>query len=214
MMPSDWLPTAEYLNLMPEIGVRALQLLGDFLTQRHSPRPPVDHWICSINASSEQLHDAAFLELASKLPAVGIQTGCQVMYEIVEGDISDARETIVPNLRNLRLAGAKICIDDFGSKYTSLTYLQRWPIDWLKIDRTLTAAIASQPDSDASLALVAATIAMTRALSFGSAAQDVENEEQHLALAQIGFDLAQGAHWTRPVKLARLGDLWSVPPHG
>ena len=106
----------------------------------------------------------------------------------------------VGKLAALRDAGVRIAIDDFGTGYSSLAYLQRLPVDSLKIDRSFVAAIAAgSGDASRRPAIVRAVTSMA-ALELGISvtAEGVETDEQHQFLTEIGCHRLQGFLFGRP----------------
>ena len=107
-------------------------------------------------------------------------------------------------LEQLRALGAKVALDDFGTGWSSLAALRRYPVDVLKLDRSLIASI----DRDESAAAVTrAVIAMARALGHVVVAEGIERPEQAAALRALGCELGQGYLFSRPVPADEAGAL-------
>jgi len=116
--------------------------------------------------------------------------------EVTESTAMADRETGFRALRELSAAGVRIAIDDFGTGYSSLDHLREMPADILKIDRSFVAGMAANsPDS----ALVAAAIAMGRALEMQVVAEGIETAEQVADLRELGCPLGQGYLFARPL---------------
>ena len=98
-----------------------------------------------------------------------------------------------------------MAIDDFGTGYSSLAYLEQFPIDYVKIDRRFVEQIE---DSDRSRSLVESMSRMVHSLGLTAVAEGVETLEQAQTLRAMGFELAQGYYFARPVtgRRARGGD--------
>jgi EAL domain-containing protein (putative c-di-GMP-specific phosphodiesterase class I) len=103
--------------------------------------------------------------------------------------------------RSIEAPGSILAIDDFGTGYSSLSYLKELPVDVLKIDRSF---VSDLPDSHASLAIVAAAIELSHRLGLEVVAEGVETQEQYDCLVELGCDLIQGYHISRPVSAAKL----------
>jgi EAL domain-containing protein (putative c-di-GMP-specific phosphodiesterase class I) len=104
-------------------------------------------------------------------------------------------------LRNLKRMGVQLAIDDFGLGYSSLSYLKRFPVDFLKIDRSFIAGLGGAPNgvSTKDTEIVKAMFGLTHALGLKVIAEGVENSEQLTRLRQMKCDLAQGNFFTEPL---------------
>jgi diguanylate cyclase (GGDEF)-like protein/PAS domain S-box-containing protein len=130
--------------------------------------------------------------------------GNSVVIEITEGLLMST-ETVVPEtLLKFRDAGIQVAIDDFGTGYSALSYLKKFDIDYLKIDRSFTGNLA--PDA-AEFALCEAIVVMAHKLGLKVVAEGVETELQRSLLARIGCDYAQGYLFSRPVTVEEFEDL-------
>jgi EAL domain-containing protein (putative c-di-GMP-specific phosphodiesterase class I) len=98
-------------------------------------------------------------------------------------------------LRALRELGVKLAIDDFGNGYSSLSYLKRFPVDVIKIDRSIVEGL-SQDRGDS--AIVAATLTLAHALGLEVIAEGVETSEEVAELQALGCDFGQGYYWWTP----------------
>ncbi len=108
------------------------------------------------------------------------------------------------NLRRLAEGGITVAIDDFGTGYSSLAYLQRLPVDVLKIDKAFVDGVArGGPDA----ALARTVVALGHACGLRTVAEGVETEAQRAALAALGCDAAQGYLFARPHEAAAAGRL-------
>jgi EAL domain-containing protein (putative c-di-GMP-specific phosphodiesterase class I) len=109
--------------------------------------------------------------------------------EITESVLLSDSATTLATLHKLKSLGASIAMDDFGSGYSSLNYLQRFPFDKVKIDRVFTEALAS---SGKTRAIVRAIIELCGALNMATVSEGVETAEQYGILKGKGCDEAQG----------------------
>jgi EAL domain-containing protein (putative c-di-GMP-specific phosphodiesterase class I) len=98
-------------------------------------------------------------------------------------------ESAVSALGALRALGLHLAVDDFGSGYSSLAYLQRLPVETLKIDRSFTAGVGERKDSTA---IVDAIVSLARALRLSTVAEGIENTEQLRLLRGMGCEIGQG----------------------
>ncbi|WP_151631911.1 two-component system response regulator [Noviherbaspirillum aerium] len=116
--------------------------------------------------------------------------------EITEGILMQRTEDNVATLKVLSDMGIKLSIDDFGTGYSSLAYLQRFPVDALKIDRSFVSGIGQDSNDTA---LVAAIISMANSLRLKVLAEGVETNEQRCFLQSHGCPAGQGFYYSGPV---------------
>ena len=101
-------------------------------------------------------------------------------------------------------------MDDFGTGYSSISYLKRFPVDMLKIDRSLVEGMDADPEG---LAIVSATIALAHGLGLRMVAEGVETAGELEKLRSLGCDFAQGHHW-QPLPAERAARLLAAGPDG
>ncbi len=121
--------------------------------------------------------------------------------EITEGAMtSNGTHSADRTLRNLKHMGVQLAIDDFGLGYSSLSYLKRFPVDFLKIDRSFVGELGGEPD-DVSKGeeIIKAMIDLTHALGLKVVAEGVENAEQLARLRNMKCDLGQGFYFSEPL---------------
>ncbi|WP_170149778.1 putative bifunctional diguanylate cyclase/phosphodiesterase [Rhodoplanes roseus] len=194
--PSVFVAVAEQAGLMIE--------LGDFVLKRAlaDAREWPDLFI-AINLSPIQVRDRGLVRsVANALEDSGIEPS-RVVLEITEGVLIDNPEEAKQRLKELRALGVKIALDDFGSGYSSLSYLRRLPIDKLKIDREFVAPLGRSANGGV---ILQAIVALGRALGLSVLAEGVETEEQRLLLRLAGCDEMQGYLFARPMPAAALLD--------
>jgi EAL domain-containing protein (putative c-di-GMP-specific phosphodiesterase class I) len=144
----------------------------------------------AINLSADQFSrtDIATNILGS-LEQAGLQPQAlevEVTESVFLGDGSDA---VAHALDKLHEAGVQIALDDFGTGFASLTHLNKFPVSWLKIDRSFISDMGRDPDADA---IVAAVIGLAQSLGIQVVAEGVETIEQWNILHRKGCDVAQG----------------------
>ena len=154
-----------------------------------------DFWL-SINVSAIQFqhHD-----IAAKLEVVKAQTGAdlsQLTVEVTESLFLDNLDRVQRNLNAIKKLGCKIAIDDFGSGYSSLSYVQRLPIDYIKIDKAFIDNIADSVDSQN---IARAIVSMSHSMVRKVVAEGVENQSQADALRELGCDALQGYLFAQPL---------------
>jgi len=126
--------------------------------------------------------------------------------EITESALLDAGQEVQQALARLKAAGLPLLLDDFGTGYASLTYLQQFPFDGIKIDRQFVAGL---PESEHSVALVRGILTMARHLGLHVVAEGVSNERQAAFLRRNGCPSLQGYYYHRPQTAAAIELGWS-----
>jgi EAL domain-containing protein (putative c-di-GMP-specific phosphodiesterase class I) len=124
--------------------------------------------------------------------------------EITEGVLIEDFDRGLALLRRLKALGVRISMDDFGSGYSSLTYLQAFPFDKIKIDRAFVMHLGRNPQS---AAIVKAVIGLGHGLDVSIVAEGVETHEQLTFLAREGCDGVQGYFIGRPAPIAQYAAL-------
>ncbi|MGH2676498.1 MAG: EAL domain-containing protein, partial [Actinomycetota bacterium] len=109
----------------------------------------------------------------------------------------------------LRAVGVRMSIDDFGTGFSSLLHLNRFPIDFLKVDRSFVEGLDRDPGA---ANIVTAVISMAHALGMPTIAEGVETAEQLYTLRRLGCDYAQGYLFARPQVLADVLELLATNP--
>lgn len=151
-----------------------------------------------VNISGMLLADPQFRDMALSLVATAVGV---IGFEITETAVMHDPEGALVNLETFAASGIKLSIDDYGSGFSSLAYLQRLPVHELKIDKIFVSRLASgQRDP----LLVRSTIDLAHALEMEVTAEGVETPEALALLQVMGCDLVQGFYLSRPLELAAL----------
>lgn len=120
----------------------------------------------------------------------------QIQLEVTESAIAEDLSTVVQNLHDLREAGFRIVIDDFGTGQSSLQYLFEMPVDQIKIDRIFTQAMHTTPNA---LAIIKSTLALCTDLNIGCVAEGIETEAQYEMLRDLDCASGQGYFISMPL---------------
>lgn len=198
--PADFIPLAERLGLIEELGDRVVesvcQQLQTWLAAGYQP-PTV-----SVNISARQLlnpnfADRVFQHLTTyQVPAhlleLELTESCLVMGE------EDSQHLL---LKQFEVGGIKLSIDDFGTGYSSLSYLRKLPLSTIKIDASF---IAELPSNKEDAQLVKAIIGMALALGMDVIAEGVETSGQATLLHGLGCSVCQGFWLARPAKVEQV----------
>jgi len=150
----------------------------------------------SVNLSARQLDEPDLAGVIATALEASAFPASALTLEITESVVMRDVLRNVEHLRGLRDIGVHISVDDFGTGYSSLVYLKRLAVTTLKIDREFVAGLGQDPHDSA---IVAAVIAMARALELRVVAEGVETPRQLAELRRLGCDAAQGFLFSRPV---------------
>ena len=153
----------------------------------------------AVNLSASLLYQADFV---SRLLALLERTGADprlLKLEITESLLLDDMEEAVVRMNTLKQRGIRFSIDDFGTGYSSMAYLQRLPLDQLKIDRSFVCQLVEDASSQT---IIRATCALAAGLNLEVIAEGVETAEQRALLIANGCEMFQGYLFSRPVPLA------------
>ncbi|MFD2093023.1 putative bifunctional diguanylate cyclase/phosphodiesterase [Blastococcus deserti] len=196
--PGSFIPLAEKTGLIVPIGAWALDEACRQLREWRTLFGNERGLQMSVNVSARQLADEGFAALVGQtLSRHGIPAGSLVL-EITESMLVEDQRSEVSRLAALKQIGVQLAVDDFGTGYSSLSYLPRFPVDQLKIDRSL----VEQIDQPRGKAVAAGIIELARVLGLESVAEGIEDENQLTALAALGCALGQGFHLARPAAAA------------
>jgi EAL domain-containing protein (putative c-di-GMP-specific phosphodiesterase class I) len=147
----------------------------------------------AVNVSPRQFRKTDLVQfIRSCVQEAGIPFSCLEL-EITEGLLMEHATTVEGMLGELDGMGIGIALDDFGTGFSSMAYLQRFPVHTIKIDRVFVEGLGRSADSRA---IVAAVIAMSHALGKNVIAEGVETAEQLALLGQLGCDEIQGHHFS------------------
>ena len=201
--PAEFIPIAESTGLIVPIGRWVLsQALEQAAAWRLAfPEHPL---AMAVNLSGRQLGDP---DLVATVAELLHKTGAphrSLVLEITESVLIEATETTGAVLHALRSLGVGLALDDFGTEYSSLTYLRRFPFDVLKVDRSFVAGLGVDAEDTT---IVAAVTGLARSLGLVAVAEGVETIEQLEALRAIGCDRAQGYLFARPGPPEAIDDL-------
>ena len=198
LAPADFIPLAEETGLIVQLGEWVLHEAcaeGARLAARLEEIPQM-----SVNVSARQLHHGSFVDhVRAALDASGFPATALTL-ELTESALLESDERVCVSLRELKRLGVVIALDDFGTGYASLSYLQEFPIDVVKIDRSFTARIES-PSSD--LVLLKGIIDLGNALELNLVAEGIETPEQHRIIRRLGCQRAQGFYFGPPMATAQ-----------
>jgi diguanylate cyclase (GGDEF)-like protein/PAS domain S-box-containing protein len=192
--PSDFIPLAEESGLIVEMGE---WILREACREAASWPLPLQ---IAVNLSPAQfMHGDVVSLVHSILLETGLSPG-RLELEITEGVLIEDFDRGLALLRRLKALGVRISMDDFGSGYSSLSYLQAFPFDKIKIDRAFVINLGRNPQS---AAIIRAVIGLGHGLEMSIVAEGVETQEQLGFLADEGCDVVQGYFLGKPLPIGQ-----------
>ena len=191
--PAIFIPLAEYSGLIIEIGNwvvdQACQLLNRLAARKFTEVS------ISVNVSIPQFKRDNFVDTVIEIAKSHKVDPSKLELEITENVLMDEPEVIIDALVRLKAQGISIALDDFGTGFSSLSYLQKLPLDRLKVDRSFVSAIA-EPGG----AIIADTIInLGKQMNLKVIAEGIENSEQESELRALGCDEVQGFYYAKPM---------------
>lgn len=212
MMPGEFIAVAEQTGM--------IVALGEFVIERACRecalwRQELGLEIrIAVNVSARQLRGGRILEVVDRAIAATEIRPHQLEIEITERAIVEDNRETMETIASLRRRGVRICIDDFGTEYSSLSYLRRLPVHGLKIDRSF---VRDLPGNRGSVSLTRAIITMAHGLGLEVVGEGVETVAQRDFLARSRSDVVQGYLISYPLNSAAFLDFaraWRARPGG
>lgn len=195
--PGDFVPLAEETGLIVPIGEWVLATAcAQGKRWRDEGLPPLR---IAVNLSARQFWQE---DLAPTVGRILVETRLDprmLDLELTESTFMQDAEATVAALRSLKEMGVTLSVDDFGTGYSSLAYLQRFPLDALKIDRSFVRDLTTNPDS---AAITRTIVSMARGLNLRVVAEGIEDAAQYAFLQALGCHEGQGYHIARPMPAA------------
>lgn len=200
--PSAFVEAAESGGLISRLGQQVLRTTCTDVVTLAREAAELGGLEVSVNVSPRQVADPTFAPRTLDLLGEAGLDPRRLLLEITEGTFLGHDDAGERNILALRERGVQIGLDEFGGN-TSLGYLRRFPLDFVKIDRSLIAGLGG---NYVDTAIVRAVIELAQKLSLRTVAVGVENEAQRQRLAELGCDRAQGYLFGGPVAIEALAD--------
>ncbi|MGH8076574.1 MAG: putative bifunctional diguanylate cyclase/phosphodiesterase [Lysobacter sp.] len=195
----DFIDVAESSGLIEAIGDIVLRSACE-AASRWPPCPDGRPRFVRVNMSARQFEQMRLLEnVRDALDASGLEPS-RLCIEITETTLMARAEMSLPILAELRALGVRVAIDDFGSGYSSLSYLRRFPVDTLKVDKALIDPLPGDPTA---MAILTAIIGLASALELEVVVEGIERADQEDVLRSLGLRHMQGFYYARPETAAR-----------
>lgn len=196
--PEVFVPLAEYSGLIVKIGkwvlaesVRRLKVLIA------AGCPPIR---MAVNVSVLQFRDRGFVDYVKYIVDIHGVPPNLLELEITESVVMDEPEIVIQALNSLKKFGVMIALDDFGTGFSSMSHIQKLPLDRLKIDKSFVTDL----DTNKNAFIAQAIVNLGRQLGLTTIAEGVENREQAAQVLKMGTDEAQGFLFAKPMPFTEL----------
>jgi EAL domain-containing protein (putative c-di-GMP-specific phosphodiesterase class I) len=204
--PAEFIPRAERTGVIGAIG----RWVVHAACREAATWPPgaAGPRTVAVNVSARQLADPRLVDDVADALAAARLPAERLLLEITETTLAENTEATLARLHALKALGVRLAIDDFGTGYSSLAYLQRFPVDVLKIDKAFVDGVARDA-SDAAIAR--AVVALGQALGLRTVAEGIEEAAQYDALRALGCGYGQGYLFARPLTPEAFAALLRTP---
>lgn len=204
--PADFIPVAEESGLINPIGEWVLKTSCDYL-KKWSTHPRLSTLTLSINVSVRQFMQENFLSQLSAIITSTEVSPSNIKLELTESVFVEDFDVIIEKMNAIKQLGVKLSLDDFGTGFSSLSYLKRLPIDELKIDQSFVRDLEQSSHDEA---IVRSIIALGKSMGVKVIAEGVELPEQKQQLMAFGCDNFQGYLFDKPKKIEEFEKMFDV----
>jgi EAL domain-containing protein (putative c-di-GMP-specific phosphodiesterase class I) len=194
--PIQFIPIAEESGLIVSLGKRILAQACEDMVSWHKVAPDKAPLLLSVNMSPKQFFQP---DLVDSVTYILAKTGLSPSYlkiEITESVILENAKDVIHKIETFKKMGIRFSIDDFGTGYSSMAYLQKFPVDQLKIDLSF---VRDMHTNKGNLEIVRAIIQLAHSLRLNVVAEGVEQCVHKDLLSSMGCDFGQGYFFPRPV---------------
>ncbi|NOT83870.1 MAG: EAL domain-containing protein [Methylococcaceae bacterium] len=203
--PMDFIPLAEENGFIIKFGEWAIR--EACRQHKQWQKQGMGYLTIAVNLSSSQFNQANFIPMVQAiLDEYAVDPGFLV-FELTETILMADTQKVVDALWKLKEMGIKLSVDDFGVGYSSLSYLKKFPLDTLKIDRSFVKDIPGNLDD---VAIVKAILMLANTLSLHTVAEGVENEQQREFLVNNNCDAIQGFLFAKPMPVDEFKHYWQA----
>jgi diguanylate cyclase (GGDEF)-like protein/PAS domain S-box-containing protein len=209
--PDRFIAIAEATGIIVPLGTWVLEQACLQVQQWRAAWPDGPPLSVSVNLSARQLQDPCVVDaVADVLRRTGVDPAAVVL-EITESLLVKDTELSIARLHELKALGLRLALDDFGTGYSSLRYLQRFPIDVLKVDKSFVDSVHLGSEQSA---LTRAIVRIGRTLGLTVVAEGIELQEQAMLLRALECHGGQGFLFARPMTAPQLCELLERAAHG
>ena len=204
--PDVFIPMLEHNSLIGPVGrwifAEAVRLCSEIAAARPS-------FYLTVNISLRQLHDEGLVDYMSQvLDQYGLE-GSHICVELTESCMDQEPEKLVRFVEGCEALGMSIALDDFGSGYSSMRVLMKYPSDLIKLDRSL---LVEMTESEEKLNFIASIVYACHRFGKRVCIEGVETERQRKLSVDADCDLIQGYFYYRPLELSALREVLCLPP--
>jgi diguanylate cyclase (GGDEF)-like protein/PAS domain S-box-containing protein len=204
LSPYHFISLAEETGTIVPLGFWVLREACRQTSKLRESSPTRSELYVSVNVSTKQLRDVDFPDRVARILAETDLPAKALVLELTESLLVDDREEIMVQLERLKALGLRLAVDDFGTGYSVLSYLQEFPIDLLKIDKSFVDDIHTAPDK---AKLVAGIVQLSDSLRLQVIAEGIEEIAQAQELRAMHSPLGQGYLFSRPVPIETIDSL-------
>jgi len=194
--PGEFIPVAEETGLIVQLGVQVLRKACVTLSRWRASMPEIDEVTLAVNISAKQFAEPGLVhDVKTILDEAALPPG-RLKLEITETVVMLDAMKSSGRLNSLKALGILLSIDDFGTGYSSMSYLQKFPVDQLKIDLSFVRHMEKAPEN---IEIIRAIVNMAHSLRLHVVAEGIETERQRDLLYSLQCDYGQGYLYSRPV---------------
>ena len=196
LLPADFISIAEDTGLIVELGAQVLRQACSEVARWTDEHPEVGTLSLAVNLSARQLIRPELIRVVRHALEESGLAPARLCLELTESVLLDDAQSSARALGELKDLGVRIGVDDFGTGYSSLTYLQRFPVDTLKVDRSFVEGLGDTGAARGDRAIVAGVVDLAHAFGLTTVAEGVETPAQLRVLRELGCEQAQGYYWS------------------
>jgi diguanylate cyclase (GGDEF)-like protein/PAS domain S-box-containing protein len=206
--PNDFIPLAEESGVILPLGRWVVHEACSQLTKWKEDHPQHRSLTVNVNLSARQLANDSLKEELADVLAKTHTAPENLTLEITESLMMEDAENTIETFRKLKSLGVKVAIDDFGTGYSALSYLRRFPVDVLKIDKEFVDEVTGGEEQSA---LVHAIIKLANSVGLETVAEGIETPEQVASLRELGCHVGQGFYLARPGSPEKVDEILRDP---